>query len=380
MHRSTTAYVTPAALRWARESMGFSVEEAAEKSRVSVDALAAAESGDGHLTLRQAEDAARIYQRPLAALFLPEPPQEETPETQFRRLQDAPRLPWPPEMIALVRRIRVRQDEAEELYEALEAEAPWTSFTLDAFADPTASAERLRTHLVDLVEQMAWRDRSGYRPLREWVDAVESLGILVMQDGTMTVEAMRGFASDHPSVPAIVVNTNDDPRARAFTIVHELAHLILARTGHPAVNESSETWCNAFAAEILMPRAAFVQAFRDMDVTTQLERVDALALSFGVTPHAAVVRLRGLETITRAEFDELRAQIQERSAHGVAKGGGNYYRNVISHLGPTFIQLVLSALDRQAVTLPAASGLLGVKVNNLEKLRETVLDRAGTSK
>jgi hypothetical protein len=37
---------------------------------------------------------------------------------------------------------------------------------------------------------------------------------------------------------------------------------------------------------------------------------------------------------------------------------------------------VLSALDGQALTYPAASGLLGVKANNLEKLRGYVNRRS----
>jgi hypothetical protein len=51
---------------------------------------------------------------------------------------------------------------------------------------------------VTLDEQKSWRDYHGYAPLRAWVDAVESLGVLVMQDGSMAVEDLRGFAAPHP--------------------------------------------------------------------------------------------------------------------------------------------------------------------------------------
>ncbi|MGH3064228.1 MAG: ImmA/IrrE family metallo-endopeptidase [Gaiellaceae bacterium] len=85
---------------------------------------------------------------------------------------------------------------------------------------------------VALAEQKSWRDTSGYRPLREWVDATQALGAVVMQDGSLEVDDMRGFASPG-DVPAIVVNTNDDPRARAFTIVHQLGQLLRAHAGRP---------------------------------------------------------------------------------------------------------------------------------------------------
>lgn len=69
--QSPPALVTPAALRWARESVGYGLEDAARRIGVSAEKLERAEFGDDHLTLRQAETAARCYERPLAALFAP---------------------------------------------------------------------------------------------------------------------------------------------------------------------------------------------------------------------------------------------------------------------------------------------------------------------
>jgi hypothetical protein len=40
------------------------------------------------------------------------------------------------------------------------------------------------------------------------------------------------------------------------------------------------------------------------------------------------------------------------------------------------VRLVFSALDSQALTYPAAAGLLGVKVNHFDTLREYVQRRA----
>ena len=70
-------------------------EEGIKLSRFCHTKLEEAERGEAYLTLRQAEAVARLYERPLAALFLPEPPREEPPEAQFRRLPGAPEPPWP---------------------------------------------------------------------------------------------------------------------------------------------------------------------------------------------------------------------------------------------------------------------------------------------
>jgi Zn-dependent peptidase ImmA (M78 family)/transcriptional regulator with XRE-family HTH domain len=373
--QSPPAFVTPSALRWARESIGYELEEAAERIGVSAEKLAAAERGEAYLTLRQAEEAARRYERPLAALFVSEPPVEETPEAQFRRLPGAPAPPWPREMRALAKRIRGRQAAAVDLYDALDDDPPWPAVAIDYVEDPEALAVRAREALgIALDEQRQWRDRSGYLPLRAWVDAIESLGVLVMQDGSLPVSDLRGFASSHVLVPAIVVNTNDDPRARAFTAVHELGHLLRIRAGRPT-GPTTEQWCNDFASGVLMPGEPFARDLREAGRGQHLlEAVDDTALVYGVTAYAAAVRTARLQLAPRGEIDAVIEEIQERyrrqDEEAPEGGGGNYYLTTVTRLGPSFIQLVFSALDRQAVSYPAAAGLLGVKVNNFDRLRE----------
>src|SRR3978361_1561187 len=96
---SPRAHLEPSVLRWARESFGLSIEEAAAKLKTKPARLRSIERGEDALTMRQAERAAQISERPLALLFAPEPPVEEPQEAQFRRLPGAPEPPWPSEMI-----------------------------------------------------------------------------------------------------------------------------------------------------------------------------------------------------------------------------------------------------------------------------------------
>lgn len=377
MPQSPPAYVTPSALRSARESLGFSLEEAAARINVNPAKLEEAESGEAHLTLRQAETAARLYERPLAELFLPEPRPEEPPEAQFRRLPGAPAPPWPREMRALARRVRSRQEAAVELYALLDEDPPWGALDLPFTDDPEFLGVSARELLgVALSDQKSWRDPSGYEPLRAWIDAIEDLGVLVMQDGTLPVEEMRGFASTHGAVPAIVVNTSDDPRARAFTAVHEFGHLLRAQAGHSPV-PTTEQWCNDFASGVLMPRDPFARDFeRAVLGRTLLRAIESVALDYGVTPHAAAVRVARLRLAPQDDVDTVIDEIQERGRGREREAsGGNYYLTMVGRLGPSFIRLVFSALDTQGVTYTAASGLLGVKVNNFEKLRERAEER-----
>ena len=365
----------PEILRWARESIGYGLEDAAEKIGVRVNKLASAEQGEQFLTIRQAEKAAHVYERPLAALFLPAPPQEEAQDAQFRRLPGAPEPPWPPEMIALARRVRAKQEAAAELYDLLDEDPPWPGALTRLQGGRHHLAEVVRDLLgINFNEQGSWRDPAGYTPLRHWVDAVENLGVLVMQDGTMPVDAMRGFASIHDVAPAIVINTQDDPRARAFTVLHEFAHLYLAALRKPA-DSATEQWCDEFAGEVLMPPRLFERAYADVRAGDTLHAIDELALMFGVTPHAATVRAVRADLISQAEARGTLERIDKRGGR-TAAGGGNYYWTKLGHLGPAFVRLVFSGLDTQALTYPVASALLEVKVNNFDKLRSYTERRA----
>ena len=156
----TLAYATPEVLKWARESAGLTVQDAARRIGMRWSGLEAAEQGVDLLTLRQAEKAAEVYQRPLAVLFMPAPPEEDQPETLFRRLPGAPKLPWRSEMRMLARRISDRQAAAVELYDLLDEVPPWTE-SADAFRN--ASVDELaviaRSALeISESEQEGWQD------------------------------------------------------------------------------------------------------------------------------------------------------------------------------------------------------------------------------
>lgn len=370
----TLAYVTPEALLWARESSGYSLKDAARRIGVVPWRLELAEQGQEYLTLRQAEQAAETYERPLAALFLPEPPQEPPQEAQFRRLPGAPEPPWPPAMRLLARRVRDRQEAVVELSEALELPPEWPEASQRLVTDERALLPTIvRMELgISQDEQEGWGD--GYAALRAWREAVEALGALVMQDGSMSVDDMRGFASLHSTWPAIVVNSKDDPRARAFTIVHELGHLALAANG-ASVGPNTELWCNEFAGEVLMPQRWLEEVFA-ASRGPLLTRVEHVARTFRVTPLAAAVRIARAGLEPQREVDRVIADIRKRGeAASPRRRGGDYYVNQIAGLGPGYIRLVFAALDNQAVTYPTASTLLGgVKVSNFDKLRAQ-LDR-----
>lgn len=375
----TVAHIEPEVLRWARESAGYTLRHAADRIGVEKWYLELVEGGNELMTLRQAEKAAEVYKRPLAALFLPEAPDEEPQDVQFRRLPGTPEPPWGPEVQLAARKITERQQTALEIYEALEEQPPWAQVSEGFTSASRESLPRLVREILDVSreEQREWK-HDAYASFRGWREAVEGLGVLVMQDGPVPVEEMRGFASIEPlELPAILVNNKDDPRARAFTVLHELGHVLLAGRGEMVGNQT-ERWCEGFAGEVLMPAEWLVEEFESSGSASRLGRVQDIARAFHVTPLAAAVRVTRAGLVPRDEGGAVIGEIRRRWKGDEEEddSGGSYYVNQVARFGPAYLRLVFSALDTNAITLPTASTLLdGVKVKNFEALRDQLEGR-----
>lgn len=356
---ATRAFTTPDVLRWAREAAGYAPSSAARKVGVSEEVLLAAERGDHFLTLRQAELAAAAYGRSLALLMSPEPPAELSVEAKYRRLRGAPRPPWSPELIKLEREIRDRQDAAAELWVALGEVPPWHE-AKDRLQLPRLPEATYLAHLLGL-EPYALRatdPRDIWHSRRVVVRAAEWAGLLVIRCPVPDV-GVRGFVLPHQEVPAIYVNSAEDPRAQAFTIMHEFAHLLLDTAG--VVEKDEERWCEQYAGSVLMPEPEFTDAF----ASSATRGIEAVAYDFGVTPGAAATRAAYLGLAPWAAARD----ILERPLAGPKASGGNGNQRKVARLSPTFTDLVLAAADSSVVTLATASRLLRTKVEDFPKLR-----------
>jgi transcriptional regulator with XRE-family HTH domain len=118
MAERVMATVTPAVLKWARESAGLPLDLAAQRIGVAQAKLSAAENGGGLLTFRQLRNAATVYKRPLAVFFLNEPPAVELPVADFRRVPEALGTPISLELRLEVRRLNRKREIAAWLGDA----------------------------------------------------------------------------------------------------------------------------------------------------------------------------------------------------------------------------------------------------------------------
>lgn len=387
MPRSVFANVNPRLLSWAREDAGHSIQTAAAKTGYPVERLQAWEAGDAKPTIPQLRELAARYRRPLSIFFMPSPPPRGfEPLNDFRRLPDSDDLRWSPELRALVRRARAQQRVYAELMHDLGEETPPLPLVSNR-DDPEQVAEFARGLLgVPDSEQRSWSDES--EALRGWTRAVEAQGVLTVYTATtrgygVPVDEMLGFSDPDP-VPIIVLNGSDHARRRTFTLLHELAHLLLRNAGVCDLHDSyttqnydpTEVFCNAVAAAVLMPREQFL---RDPDVRRGRSTVEwsdqdlgTIARHFTTSREATLRRLLTLG-LTTADFyrgwrtayyeawdEEQRAQSREPSS-----GGPPYPLMKVRELGVPYISTVLDAYNRRLINSSDLARFLNINLKSL---------------
>ena len=224
------APITPAVMRWARESVGATIDVAAKRAGVSTERVEAWESGEAEPTVAKLRALAKLYQRPLSVFFLPEPPREFDTLRDFRRLQVQADHTWSLQLHKVFRRAVEQQEVFADLHEAEEEELASRVESASLGEDPDQVASRGRSALgVTKETQFSWR-----RPddaFSGWLLAVERLGVLVLRTSDVPISEMRGFSLGSGPVPVIVVNALDWPRGQLFTLLHEYGHLMLREGG-----------------------------------------------------------------------------------------------------------------------------------------------------
>src|SRR5690606_31999174 len=131
MAKKVTAKVKPSVLAWARESAGLSLSEAAKRADIAVDALQAWETPSdpqASPSVPKLRKLAEAYKRPLAVLYLPEPPLTFQALKDFRRLPGGGIPAMPAEVVLEARLARERRESVLSLAE--DAELAMKAFSL----------------------------------------------------------------------------------------------------------------------------------------------------------------------------------------------------------------------------------------------------------
>lgn len=389
MRGSPIIGVTPVVMKWARESANMTTADVADRLKKTVDVIEAWEAGAEAPTYAQLETLAYdIYKRPLALFFMPAPPDEPKPRTEFRSLPDADLSHLSRDTALLIRKARAFQSALVELHgeRSPVAQPIWRTLRVDVRGNIAQQAIRVREALgisIEVVRRLPDADAA----LKLWRRAIEAGGVHVFKDSFKQRE-LSGFCLWHPEFPLILINNSTTKTRQVFSLLHELAHLLCDRSGIsrfdnrgieelPRQDREIEQFCNALAAEILVPSADFAAAAQGfVPERATDEQFAALAARYHVSRSVMLRRFvdRGLAPMA-FYLNKDRAWAEQRREDGAQDGstGGSYYNTQGAYLSEQFLREVVSRYTRRLLTRTEAADLIGVKPRNFERFEDLVL-------
>jgi Zn-dependent peptidase ImmA (M78 family) len=367
---TTRAPVNPDLLGWALERAGVSADALVDKFPKLHEWLA----GELTPTLKQLEAFATATHTAIGLLFLPQPPDEPLPIPDFRTLPEA-RLSRPSadllDTIYLCQQRQAWYRDHQHLYGAEPLAFVGSASVADEVSEVAAGIARaIGFDLAERGQLPNWSEA-----LRRLIAQIEEAGVLVMVSGVvgsnthrpLRVEEFRGFALADALAPLIFINGKDSKAAQMFTLAHELAHLWLGESGISDAqaatrpDEETERWCNAVAAELLVPLQPLREVYQpNQALQAEMQR---LARWFKVSTLVIVRRLFDLgafdeATLWRTYREELERVKALTTTEG---GGGDFYNSLGARVSKRFASAVVGSTLEGQTAFTDAFRMLGIK-------------------
>lgn len=387
------AGINPEILIWARETAGFDLETAARKIELNAarglsgaERLAAMEAGDVVPSVPLLRRMADKYHRPILTFYLPKVPAPPELGQDFRTLPDqgdeSNVL-----LATLLRDVKARQALVRE---TLEDDDDAVEVELVGSARGIRNAAELGTSIADAIDfdQAVYRARAtGEEAFAYLRTLVEAKGVFVLLAGdcghwstAIEVGIFRGFAIADRLAPFIVINDQDAKSAWAFTLLHELAHLLLGETGVSSGPPAAgvERLCNDAAAAVLVDQVEVVALQRLLrGGEADINIIGAFADQARISRSMVAYQLFRVGVIDEARWTELRDRFRslwiaqkdrERERNRGKDGGPNWYVVRRHRLGSAILAVARQGMADGSLTPTRAARMLGVKPMNVYPL------------
>lgn len=376
--------IQPSTLRWARESQGLSPDEVAHTLKRESSEILAWEAGESAPTYSQLEDLAyRLYRRPLAVFFLPAHPSEPSLKSEFRTLPDLTLDQLTADTRYQLRTARSLQICLGELNGGVNPadRKIFREVGVSSQDNMQESASRIRRFMgISLPIQIGWR--SIDEALRVWRNTIEEVGIFVFKH-TFKQKSVSGFCLLDPEFPLIYLNNSTSKSRQIFSLFHELAHLLVKVNAIsmfddslveelPPARKKIEVFCNALAAEILIPTEDFTEQIGKA-IRVDDDIVQRLAKRYRVSREAVLRRALDRGLVDRAFYEERASQWSDEAKRGGSRG--NYYSTQASYLGEKYLRLVFTKHYQGHLTTEQVAEYLGVRTKSVAGLEKLMYQR-----
>ena len=313
-------------------------------------------TGEKVPTFNQIKDMSKKTNVPFGYFFLDKPPVEKCPIVEYRTIDSTMAAEPSRNLVDTVDLMTDIQEwmveyAVENGQEELEYVGSVTEETDVRFA-----ADNIRKRLDMDVDWYAHMQNAG-ESFRHVKRKMESIHVLVMMSGIvgnntrrkLSIDEFRAFTLVSKYAPLIFINSCDSDNGKLFSILHELAHVWVgensfynAPAGVNSGKRKVERFCNAVAAEILVPSEIFLEKWKSSndEISDKIEKIaknfrcSRFVVARKALEHGKIsqeVYERMVREYTR-KFEEWQKEQKEKR-----ESGGSYYRNLASKLDRNFI-------------------------------------------
>lgn len=374
--------INPDRITWCCADQGITPEALASELGIAAASIERVMAGEAGLTFSQLRKIADYFGRGVLFFLETTPVNEEFIHTpQFRTLANQK-----PELSPKLKGFIERVEQQRAIYlnlreELIDTDHPEFSPPSVAGLGIPEAARRVRAWL----ELKPSNDFDSYRA------AVEKKGILVFRSngyhGKWQIakeSPILGFTLYDPNCPVIVIKKRFEAQ-QAFTLMHELGHLLLHKTSSIDdeqdfdSHQGLEREANAFAGYLLVPNEFLVQindAQRPSDVARFNEWLEIHRKTWGVSVEMILRRLMDVGRLNATQYTAYR-QWMTATVTVTADSGSRMYRHrEPKHVfGNTFVRTVIDALQARHITLAKASTYLdNLKISDLHQLERHLAD------
>lgn len=321
-------------------------------------------SGEKEPTFSQIETVSKNINIPFGYFFLDKPPVEECKIVDFRTV-DSISIHNPSrdliDTVDLMSRVQEWMSEYNRDNGASEYVFVGSVKTTDGVI-PVANTIR-----EELKLGLNWfadfrNAKEAFNSLR---NTIADLGVIVMMNGivgnnthrTLNVSEFRAFTLTDPYAPLIFINFRDTDNGKLFSLLHELVHIWIGKDnfyndthGISQKVSKEEQFCNAVAAEILVPDSVFIAEWSTKTGSNEMIIYD-LEKKFVCSRFTLLIKAFNTGRIEKAEFNRLlnlfkkQFETMQNQKQEKISGGGDFYRTLATKWDRKVIQAMYSGVQ-----------------------------------
>jgi Zn-dependent peptidase ImmA (M78 family)/transcriptional regulator with XRE-family HTH domain len=330
--------IHPQVFKAMRESSGFGPEEIAKKIKVDAKKIAEIEEGKASLTLTQVKNLSKVLQRPLVAFFTTVPPTMPISLTDYRINREK----------KLSSGVYLAQRRAFYLSGKIH-EISGKKSRIPIFPE-SFTPEKMANEFRTLMGLEINKSKKPDIILNTYKDLVEEKLSILVTEFPMKTDDVRAF-SISTDLSTLVLNEKDSPQVKLFSLFHEICHLLKHKSGICSIDieqkgqDKEESFCDKFAAEILVPTAALKKEMGQI-TTISDERVASLAQTYGVSKQVIWLRLLWLDYIDLNRYAQYKNEIMPKTTKTRPFGKRNWEKVYYNRVGRLAMKEIASSYKK----------------------------------